>query len=496
MIKNMNKFLIQATGIFIALLLQVSCADGPNRNMGKNLFVTQTSLEMIAGDEVQIVASPTSQTFTWTSSNPAVAKVSSAGLVTAVSDGTCIILVVSSEGLRREIPVDVTAYMPLEGIEVYNPKNLAIVTELPLLLGQSVTLSANPLPKDYNEKIPFNVVWKSSDPNIVTVDAKTGAVKAVDFGHALITVSSVEKPSVKTDIPVSIDEIPITEIQAPANLDLVLDQTVTVTPTLLPANYSVKDKSLNWASSDGSVVTVSATGEVKAIATGSATITISLNANPSVKKIIPVTVKIPFINISAFTDAGSNLVYSRVNLAKGKQINVTGITSAEIAVAYNRDFMSYDGTTLTFTGESGAWDIYYSSVYHYFWVIKNNATEPECLWSRGSGFTNNPVWYSDFAGSWGTGFDISRIRSSVYLKPMGNGKYQGSVFLKQSLGMVIIGNLTAWNQRYGYTMVDPVPPGIIINANKSDIQATAALVEGYYLFIVDISNMTYQFIKY
>ena len=101
---NMKNILIQ----IIFLLMLAGCSKGPDRNIEYKIYVTHPQLKMIVGEEVQITASPTEQTFTWESTNPAVASVSATGLVRAIGDGICMINITSSGGLKRAIPVEVT----------------------------------------------------------------------------------------------------------------------------------------------------------------------------------------------------------------------------------------------------------------------------------------------------------------------------------------------------------------------------------------------------
>jgi len=217
-----------------------------------------------------------------------VATVSSTGLVRAISDGTCFINITSSEGLRRSIPVDVEKLLLLEGIEVFNKANLASVDHIPLLMGKTTELAASATPSNYNEKIPFNIIWESSDKDIVTID-ESGIVTPVYFGNAEITVSVADKPSVKKVIPVEVLENPITAIQVESDLILTLNNKHTVVPVLLPTDYGVRDPSLVWTSSDESVVKVT-DGEIEPVGTGSAVVTVSLNSNPSVNAEIAIIV--------------------------------------------------------------------------------------------------------------------------------------------------------------------------------------------------------------
>ncbi len=113
--------------------------------------------------------------------------------------------------------------LPIEGISVSNKANLTIVDALPILMGKTIVLAASPIPSNYNEKIPFNIIWESSDKNIVTVD-ENGIVTPVYYGNAEITVTVADKPSVKKVIPVEVLENPITAIQVEGGLVLTLNK--------------------------------------------------------------------------------------------------------------------------------------------------------------------------------------------------------------------------------------------------------------------------------
>ena len=197
----MNKILYLASFFFAGLLILTACSDGPERDVEYTIYPTSSTIELIEGEEFQITASPTTQTFTWETTDASVATVSSTGLVRAISDGACFINITSSEGLKKSIPVDVIKSLLLEGIEVFNKANLTSVESLPILMGKVIVLATNPMPSNYNEKVAFNLVWESSDENIVKVDAN-GIVTPVYYGNAEITVSVADKPSVKKVIPV------------------------------------------------------------------------------------------------------------------------------------------------------------------------------------------------------------------------------------------------------------------------------------------------------
>ena len=503
----MNRFLIKATCITLCLWMLSGCIESPDRNINYTLYVTHASLEMIEGDEMTIVASPTTETFTWASSDPSVATVNN-GLVRAIKDGVCIITVTGSGGLSREIPVDVDAFRPLTGVDVINTQNLSHVTSLSLSHGQTFSfMEPSPLPADYNERIPFDVVWTSSAPDIISVDEKTGAVTSVDFGDAVITVSVVDKPSVKADIPVSTAVIPITDIQVPVtSLDLFQYELVTISPVRVPANYSVPDASLKWESSNNTVVSV-ANGAIEGAGEGTATVTVSLNSNPAISKTISVTVTgapgtTTTMDFSTFTDngIGDNLSYKKVAFDKGCIVEIPGMTAAQIEECYNFDFFSYNPAKniLIFTGETGAWDVYYSSVYKFIWVRKDNDSNwPEGTWGRGGGFTQARAWHADLNGSsGGYNWGLAKIRFAAYFKRIGNDLYQTHIYVSPSgMGwMNLVEDLALWYNHPNNYWTLVAPEGFSLNASGSDVSATAAAT-GYYRVLVDYSARTRTYIK-
>ena len=509
----MNRFLIQATCIFIGLLMFSGCAKGPEREIEHKLFVTHPSLEMVEGQEVQITASPTNQTFTWISTDPAVASVSSTGLVRAIKDGVCLIHVTSSEGLKRTIPVDVEKYLMLEGIDVIFKVNITPVTSLSLLLAQTTELEALPSPRKYHEPVEFVVDWKSSNTNIVTVD-QSGKVKAVGFGNAVITVSVVDKPSVKRDIPVLVKEIPITDIQIPVTaLDLLQYEFVSVPKyTLLPANYSVADASVKWESSNTSVVTV-VDGKIEAISGGTANVTVSLNSDPTVFKTISVTVTgapaatttLDFSTYPKYVlpqgDEAHDFVHKKVAFEKGAVVEITGMNATDVANIYNRDFFFYNPgkNKLIFVRASGEWDILYSAKYKYIWVTRENDFRPDCNWILGANFGSAPVYHADFGAANYSG-QRGNPKNRAYMVQIRPNVYQAHVVLLSSGSVIMMvrgWELVNWDWDSkvnidGLTIVGAQP----LEWPNNEMQFKApGFLAGYYKFTYDADNKRLEIVK-
>ncbi|MDR2037348.1 MAG: Ig-like domain-containing protein [Bacteroidales bacterium] len=504
--KDKNRFLFHAcVVVFVGCLMLSGCAEGPDRDIEHKIFVTHTELNLIAGDEVQVIASPTNQTFIWESSNTAVVTVSSTGLVKAVADGACFIYVTSSEGLKRTIPVDVVEFIPLAGIEVINPANLTTVETISMLLGQSMSLGANALPENYNEEIPFNVIWESGDESIVIIDEVTGTLQALDFGSTEIIVSSVEKPDVKKVIPVEVLVIPITEIVvAQTSLELLQYQIVTLLTSFLPTDYSVRDESLVWASSDVSVVTAT-DGKLEAIGAGTATVKVSLTADPGVFKDIAVTVTavspgvttLDFSTFSSFVATQGNeahdFIYKKVNFSKDSEVEIQGMAPEDVAEIYNRDFFFYnrDKNKLIFTGASGEWDVMYSEKYKYIWITRENDLRPACNWIMGANFASAPVWHPDFGNGNYSG-QRGNPKNRAYMVQIRDGVYQAHILLDQASFAIMI--VRGWELVGGDWDSKVSAPGLTIvgapltKPANNEMGPEGGFIPGYYKVTYDANN--------
>ena len=127
----------------------------------------------------------------WSSGNPAVATVSSQGLVTATGNGTTAITA-RSGSVVSEVPVSV---MQEAARIVIDPDEAT-----PLSIGETLQLTAAVL--DGNDQ-PLDgavVTWHSNDASVATVGAQ-GLVTAVGKGSASITALS---GSISSSLPVSV----------------------------------------------------------------------------------------------------------------------------------------------------------------------------------------------------------------------------------------------------------------------------------------------------
>ncbi len=123
--------------------------------------------------------------------------------------------------------------------------------------------------------------FEMEDGKVTVIPRSAGAARIV-----LTTVSGGFRDS----IVVYVDSTRLQAIDATvAKNELVVGETVNITTTFLPENPS--DTILHYISSNPSVATVSSKGEIRAIRTGTATITVISNADESITDTVTVAVK-------------------------------------------------------------------------------------------------------------------------------------------------------------------------------------------------------------
>ena len=224
-------------------------------------------LEIPVGGEATLAATvapadATDKSVTWTSSDEAVAKVSG-GKVTAVAAGTATITVKTTDG-GKTATCEVTVTTPVESVAV-SPAETEVKVE------GEVTLEATVSPEDATVK---DVEWTSSDEAVATVDA-AGKVRGVSEGTATITVKTKDGgKTAECKVTVTPKEVPVEEVAfAEATVTVTEGESAVVSVTFTPAGAT--NKAVTYKSSDESVATVDAEGNVSALKPGKATITVT-----------------------------------------------------------------------------------------------------------------------------------------------------------------------------------------------------------------------------
>ncbi len=198
---------------------------------------------------------------TWSSSNPAAATVSTAGLVTAVASGSTTITA-SVEG--KSGTAGVTISNVAVGSVTVQPQSPSIVQ------GANVQLSATV--RDVNGNIVTDrlVTWSSSSTTQAVVSS-TGIVTGVAPGNVVITATSEGKSGTTT---VNVTQVPVASVTlSPASVSIRTGKTATLAATVKDSlGNVVTNRPITWSSSNNAIATVNA-GVVTGVAVGTATIT-------------------------------------------------------------------------------------------------------------------------------------------------------------------------------------------------------------------------------
>lgn len=236
------------------------------------LTVAPTTLSLIVGEAGQLAASPRDAggaivpdvPITWTSSQPAVASVSSTGEVRALAAGSATITA-SGAGKSAEVAVTVSR-APVATVTV-DPTTLA------LRVGATGQLTATARNADGATIAGAAIAWLSSAPAVATVSS-TGEVRALTTGNTTITATSEGRSASAT---VTVSPPMVAELTVdPTSLALTVGEARDLTATARDADGGVLGSAtISWTSSAPDVATVSSTGRVTAVAVGSAAITAS-----------------------------------------------------------------------------------------------------------------------------------------------------------------------------------------------------------------------------
>ena len=216
----------------------------------------------------------TENSLIFTSSDSSVATVDGKGLVKGLKEGSAVITVSSSNSKVKDTAY-VTVYKNggttvVDGEPVKTstyPKSITLnPTELNLNLASTSQIVATISPKDANSSIS----WSSSNSRVAIVDSN-GLVKAVGVGEALIVAKTVNNLTANVKVTVGNYNTRVKRIMITTNyLALTLGHTEQFVVEFTPKDAS--NKTIYWSSSNSNVVTVDASGTIKAVGAGTATI--------------------------------------------------------------------------------------------------------------------------------------------------------------------------------------------------------------------------------
>ena len=252
---------------------------------------------------------------TYTSTNSDVATVSKEGVVTALKEGVTTIEV--SNGTKT-ISTNVEVVSSSDTVLVTDVK--VDRTSISLEEGKTSEIKVDVLPSNATNK---SVDWKSSNEKVAVVSSK-GVVEAIGVGNAVVTVTTQDGNKSAS--------VNVTVTKKVEDLDSVCKSVLekgfskkSYTLTFLQAinvkyfNDSLVKDLITWSSSDPSIVKVDRKGNVLAIGTGKAYVSVSCN-NKVYDRIEINAIKRDSVKASKITLSPSSLT---INVGVTKSVSAT-----------------------------------------------------------------------------------------------------------------------------------------------------------------------------
>ena len=187
----------------------------------------------------------------------------------------------------------------VDDIEITHVESITLDnTNMTVLTGATGKLNATINPEDARIK---DVVYTSSDPNLILIDSATGVFSAgANEGDATITCTANDGTDVfaKCKITVKKSFVPATSVTLnKTNASMEVGNSLKLTATITPTNATYKN--IIWVSSDENVAEVS-DGTVTAVGPGNATIT-AISGDGNARAKCTVTVKLTLTDGEAIT---------------------------------------------------------------------------------------------------------------------------------------------------------------------------------------------------
>ena len=232
---------------------------------------------------------------------------------------------------------------------------ISMSSTLSLAKGNSSTITVTFTPSSVSSKL---LKWVSDNNSVATVDGN-GKVTAVASGTAHITATTYDGSNISKTCTVTVTT-PVSSISlSQTSLNLIKGGTSTLTVTYNPTDAD--NRSVTWKSSNTSVATVSTSGKVTAITSGTATITATSANGKTATCTVTVTNPISGISLSqeslSLTKGGTSTLTVTYNPTDADNRSVTWNSSntsvATVSTSGKVTAVASGTATITATSANG-----------------------------------------------------------------------------------------------------------------------------------------------
>lgn len=259
--------------LLAAFIVSLGVAEGVATEADRTISFTESEHVVYVGKRLRLDVTvektadtaPRQTLLIWTSSDENVAAVNADGVIIGKSAGRATIKAAAKDNENIFAAVEVEVRIPVQSVQI-NENNVPVVVGAKEEAAKA-QLSVTIKPEDAYFQ---SGVWSSSNEKIATVDSN-GVVTGISPGNVSIIFTSDDpngQMNARANVRVS---QAVTEINLPAEEVVHVRQGITLRPEVLPNDAT--NKKLEFVSSDPSVATVSAYGQVTGVANGEVTIT-------------------------------------------------------------------------------------------------------------------------------------------------------------------------------------------------------------------------------
>lgn len=307
---------------------------------------------LVLGDSVQLTATAfdsaghviTGRTATWTTSNGAVAIVTSDGLVFSRAAGTATIT--ATIGGKSDF-AKITVVLPPVASVTVAPADTSII------VGTTAKLVATLKDAGGNVLTGRTITWSSSNASVASVNA-TGTVTGVVASTTAVTITATSEGTSGT-ATVTVNPLPVASVSVmPAAPVIFAGDSVQLTATALDGNNKpIPGQSFTWTSSNQAVATVSATGMVNSLTNGSSIITATTSGKSGTATVTVNPVPVGRVSIAP-TDT-TVVIFSSVQFTATTYDKQGNVLSGRPVIwsTSNGSIVSIDSTGLAMTHLTG-----------------------------------------------------------------------------------------------------------------------------------------------
>jgi len=287
---------ITLTLVFILAFVFVGCKpdvdDDDDLVNATAVTISGAKAEIEIAEEMQLTAavvpSTAVQTVNWSTSDAAISTVDATGKVVGVAAGTVEIKAAAASNSKIFKSINVTVNAP---VVVIDPTSVELTgTKTEVTMGSNITLVATVLPEGASQEVTF----ASSDEAIATVSS-IGRVTGVAIGTVTITATVVANNTLTDTYEVTVIEeviIPVDtdpeEIVIQGEDQMQVDTSILLVASVLPTGVN---QNVTWSSSNAAIATVTAGGEVTALAEGTVYIIVTSTVDTNITMMHKIVVK-------------------------------------------------------------------------------------------------------------------------------------------------------------------------------------------------------------